>query len=83
MSFERRPVRNSAMLIYTIGRTYLLERFHSELYVDLVRFIAGPMAVRAYEQLMGLETEYRESGTLYTCPQGQHDDLGISCAMLA
>jgi hypothetical protein len=25
----------------------------------------------------------RESGTVYTCPPGQHDDLGISCAMLA
>jgi hypothetical protein len=35
------------------------------------------------EQLAGLETELRESGTVYTCPPGQHDDLGISCAMLA
>ena len=32
---------------------------------------------------MELETEFRESGTVYTCPSGQHDDLGISCAMLA
>jgi hypothetical protein len=37
----------------------------------------------AYQQLEGLETEYRESGTVYSCPPGQHDDLGISCAMLA
>jgi hypothetical protein len=32
---------------------------------------------------MALETEMRESGTVYRCPSGQHDDLGISCAMLA
>ena len=38
---------------------------------------------RAYEQLANLEVEYRESGTVYTCPPGKHDDLGISCAMLA
>ena len=46
MSFERRPVKNSAMLVYTIGRTYLLELFHSELQSDLVRFVDGPMARR-------------------------------------
>jgi len=32
---------------------------------------------------MGLETEIRESGIVYSCPPGQHDDLSISCAMLA
>ncbi len=83
MSFERRPVNNGSMLVYPIGRTYLLELFHSELQSDVVRFVDGPMARRAYEQLMGLETEFRESGTVYTCPSGHHDDLGISCAMLA
>jgi hypothetical protein len=30
-----------------------------------------------------LEPEYRESGLVYVCPAGQHDDLGISCAMPA
>jgi len=25
----------------------------------------------------------RESGIVHSCPPGQHDDLGISCAMLA
>jgi hypothetical protein len=83
MNAERRPVKNSAMLVYTIGRSYLLELLHSELQSDVVRFVDGPMARRAYEQLMGLETEFRESGTVYTCPSGHHDDLGISCAMLA
>jgi hypothetical protein len=81
-TFERRPVKHSAMLVYTIGRTYLLELFHSELQSGQVRFVDGPMSKRAYEQLMELETEMRESGTVYSCPSG-HDDLGISCAMLA
>jgi hypothetical protein len=83
MNFERRPVKNASMLIYTIGRSYLLELLHAELQSDLVRFVDGPMSKRAYEQLNGLETEMRESGIVYTCPPGQHDDLGISCAMLA
>jgi hypothetical protein len=83
MNFEKRPVKNSSMLIYTIGRSYLLELFHTELQSDQVRFVDGPMSQRAYEQLNGLETEMRESGIVYSCPPGQHDDLGISCAMLA
>jgi len=56
------------MLIYTIGRSHLLELFHSELQSDLVRMVDGPMSRRAYEQLMNLETQLRESGTVYTCP---------------
>ncbi len=83
MNAERRPVKNGAMLVYTIGRTYLIELFHSELQSDQIRFVDGPTSRRAYEQLMGLETEMRDSGMVYTCPPGQHDDLGISCAMLA
>ena len=83
MNFERRPVKHSSMLIYTIGRTYLLELFHAELQANRVRIADGEMSRRAYAQLMGLETEMRETGVVYTCPPGQHDDLGISCAMLA
>jgi hypothetical protein len=83
MQPERRPVRTSAMPVYTIGRTHLLELFHSELQSAQVRFVDGPMCRRAFEQLSGLETELRESGTSYKCPAGKHDDLGISCAMLA
>ncbi len=83
MNAERRPVKHSAMLIYTIGRSYLLELFHAELQSDLVRIIDGPNSRRAYEQLMELQTEIRENGIIYSCPPGQHDDLGISCAMLA
>jgi hypothetical protein len=83
MNAERRPVKNSAMSVYTIGRSYLLELYQSELQANQVKIVDGPNSVRAYEQLMNLETEMRDSGTVYTCPPGQHDDLGISAAMLA
>ena len=42
----------------------------------------GPQSVRAFEQLMNLEMEFKQSGTIYNCPSGHHDDLAISCAML-
>jgi hypothetical protein len=83
MEFERRPVGHAMMVVYTIGRSYLLEHYQSELHCDQVRFANTPALLRAYEQLANLEVEYRESGTVYICPPGQHDDLGISCAMLA
>jgi hypothetical protein len=67
----------------TANRTQLIELFHTEMQNDQVRFVDGPASRRAYEQLVNLETEMRDSGIVYTCPPGQHDDLGISCAMLA
>ena len=83
MTFVRRPVGNSAMLVYTIGRSYLLELLHAELQANVVRIAKGEANQRAYEQLVGLEVEMRESGIVYKCSPGQHDDLGISWAMLA
>jgi hypothetical protein len=49
------------MLIYTIGRTYLLELLHAELQSNQVRFVDGATSRRAYEQLNGLETEMRRA----------------------
>ena len=83
MTPERRPVRGGAMLVYTIGRTLLIELLHTEMQNRLVRFVDGPMSLRAYERLANLEPEMRESGIVFTCPPGKHDDLGISCCMLA
>jgi len=83
MQFERRRVKQSAMFVYTIGRTYLFEQFHSQLCAGQVKFVDCPMSRKAFAQLTDLETEMRDSGTVYKCPSGQHDDLGISCAMLA
>jgi len=83
MDCERWPVKHSAMLVYNIGRTYLLELLRAEWQSHQIRIVDSPMSRRAYEQLMALETEMRESGLIYPCPPGQHDDLAISCAMLA
>jgi len=81
--FERRPVKNRVMRVYTVVRTYLLELYHSELQADEVRIVDGPTSRIAYQQLMELETEIRDTGIVYSCLPGRHDDLGISCAMLA
>ena len=83
MTPEWRPVKHGYLPVYTIGRSNLLELFHTELQSDLVRFADGPAVRLAYEQLANLEVEFRQSGTVYSCPPGKHDDLGISCAMLA
>lgn len=83
MDLDRRPTKHGYIPVYTIGRSYLIELFHSELQSDLVRVAEHPLIRRAYEQLSNLETEFREGGVIYTCPPGRHDDLGMSCAMLA
>lgn len=82
MTVERRTVGHSGMWVYTIGRSFLLELLQAELQSDQVRLANTPALRRAYEQLANLETEYRDTGTVYTCAPGMHDDLGISCAML-
>jgi hypothetical protein len=83
MTFERRPVKNRSIPVYTVGRTYLLDLYYRELQAKQVRMIDEPMSRRAYEELNGLEMEMRDTGTVYHCLPGQHDDLGMSCAMLA
>jgi hypothetical protein len=83
MSFEWRSVKGGAMPVYAIGRSYLFELFLTELQSHVVRFAEGPATRRAFEQLANLEVELRDSGMVYSCPVGLHDDLGISCAMLA
>jgi hypothetical protein len=82
-TFERRLVRNSAILVYAVGRSFLLELLLSELRSNQVRFGDDPMSRRAYEQLSALEPVQKENRVIYKCPSGQHDDLAISCAMLA
>lgn len=83
MTFERRLVRNNAILVYAVGRTFLFELLLSELRSSQVRFADDPMSRRAFEQLNTLEPEQKETRVIYKCPSGQHDDLAISCAMLA
>ena len=83
MTAERRQVKNGAILVYKIGRTYLFDLLLREMQDNKVRILGGPASMRAYEQLMMLEIEYKQSGMIYGCPSGRHDDLAISCAMLA
>jgi hypothetical protein len=83
MHAEYRKVNGSNHIpVYTIGRSHLIEQFHNLLSAQRVRVPDNDMMRRAYAQLEALVPEWRESGTVYTCPDGQHDDLGISCAML-
>ncbi len=83
MTCERWPVKSGgSILVYSIGRNYLIELLHSEMLSDLVKFVDGPVIRRGFEQLTNLETELRPSGKVYKCSSG-HDDLGISMAMLA
>jgi len=42
----------------------------------------GPMAQRLYEPLHSLEVELKESGKIYKCLPGKHDDLAISLGVL-
>jgi hypothetical protein len=83
MTWERRSFSGGSIPVYNVGRTFLLEHFHNRLVSREIRFVHGPEAQQAYQQLANLNLELRETGKTYTCPPGQHDDLGISCAMLA
>lgn len=82
MSFEWRTVKNGRLLVYTIGRTYLFDLLFREMQNDKVRILDGANSQRAYEQLMNLEKEIGQSGIIYRCLPGRHDDLAISCAMV-
>jgi hypothetical protein len=79
---ERRSTRYGPLWVYTIGRTILLEQLHREFQSDLIRLGTSPEIRRGFEQLANLEVEYREGGAVYQCAPSQHDDLGISFAML-
>jgi hypothetical protein len=82
MTAEHRPVMRGSMRVYAIGRSYLFDQLHSGLQADQVRLSRGTDVRRAYDQLTQLELEHRESGVVYTCPSGRHDDLAISMAMV-
>ena len=82
MDCDWRQFKNGKMLVYNIGRTYLFELLLREFQNGKLRILAGPDSRRAFDQLMALEVEIRESGIVYHCPSGRHDDLAISCAIL-
>jgi hypothetical protein len=72
---EQRPVRGGQLPVYTIGRTYLLNLLHDEWQAGLVKFADSQMMRRAYAQLANLQTELRDTGVVYSCPPGQHDNF--------
>ena len=71
-----------AILVYTIGRTYLLDLLLREMQNDKVRILDGAKSQRAYEQLMISKKKSDQSGIIYRCLSRHHDDLAISCAMV-
>ncbi|MCG2633017.1 hypothetical protein L6654_41380 [Bradyrhizobium sp. WYCCWR 13023] len=71
------------MRVYTIGRTYLLDLLLAQLQANQVRLAPTADVRRAFEQLTLLQTEQRETGFIYTCVSGRHDDLAVSMAMIA
>jgi len=79
---EERPVGGGRILVYTVSRNYLLQHLQAEMQSHRVRLIDGEASRRAFAQLADLEIELRDSGVVYTCPPGQHDDLAMSVAML-
>jgi hypothetical protein len=83
MKPERRQVKNGQIWVYKVGRTYLFDLLLREMQNETVRILPGAASLRAYEQLMALEIEYGQSGMIYGSSSGRHDDLAISCAMLA
>jgi hypothetical protein len=82
-TFERRRVKNGVIPVYNVGRTFLLELLLAKMREHQIHFLDSPESRRAFEQLVALEPEQRDSGIVYKCPAGQHDDLGISLALLA
>src|ERR1019366_9038970 len=66
-----------------IGRTTLIENYLAEMERGDMRIVNNEMSRRAYQQLAELEVVDKDNGRFYNCVSGRHDDLGISCAMLA
>ena len=83
MSFERRQVPGGVILVYSIGRTPLIENYLAEMERGEMRIVNNETSRRAYQQLADLQVEDGDTDRIYKCVSGRHDDLGISCAMLA
>lgn len=82
MEPQQWQLKNGHILVYTIGRTQLFDILHGAFHADQVRLTDSSTCRQAYDQLSKLQVELRNTGRFYTCVPGQHDDLGISFAML-
>jgi len=81
-NWEERQLKRGRIFVYKVSRTYLLDLLLREMQNEMVRILHGANSVRAYEQLMQLEIEFKQTRMVYKCPVGHHDDLAMSCAML-
>jgi hypothetical protein len=81
-NWEERQLKRGRILVYKVSRTYLLDLLLREMQNETVRIRHGVNSLRAYEQLMRLEIEFKQNRMIYKCPVGHHDDLAMSCAML-
>jgi hypothetical protein len=79
----RATAQKRRIFVYKVSRTYLLDLLLREMQNETVRIRHGVNSVRAYEQLTRLEIEFKQDRMVYKCPLGHHDDLAMSCAMLA
>jgi hypothetical protein len=82
-TYERRRAGKGVIPVYNVGRTFLFELLAAEFRNHRVCFPNCSESTRAYAQLNALEVEQRDTGRIYKCPPGQHDDLAMSVAMLA
>ena len=55
MDFERRQVPGGVILVYSIGRTTLIENYLAEMERGDMRIVNNEMSRRAYQQLAELE----------------------------
>ncbi len=62
-TWEQRRVKHGVIRVYNVGRTFLIELLLAEMRDNRVRFANSAESLRAYEQLMALEPEQRDSGT--------------------
>jgi hypothetical protein len=81
--WEPRYLKHGTIRVYKVPRSVLLNALLLDMERDVFRIRADANSLRAYQQLMRLEIEFKQNRMLYKCPAGHHDDLAISWAILA
>ena len=83
LALDPLQVNTNTIFRYKVGRTFLFDLLLREMQNEKLRIVHGQESREAYAQLMALEVEIRQSGMIYKCSPGRHDDLAISLAILA
>ena len=76
-------LKHGTIRVYKVPRSVLLNALLLDMERDVFRIRADANSLRAYEQLMRLEIEFKQNRMIYKCPPGHHDDLAVSWAILA